>query len=187
MYVHWFQSFIIADPARFYICVKRESRCEIPMGRNCRGKQRNAKELWEAELKTSDLSTGKNSIEDRGNLLSAKAETLAEFEAFCTKWNVSVYWCILLNPFTRDEMCHLCLVPYELGLASEGVSAEKCGWKCGRTRRWLDRFVDRPVAACVLLYQLEKGALPIWNWWEEAITQIIWTWYQEPSERHWEY
>lgn len=98
----------------------------------------------------------KNSIEDMNSIIN-KAGNSTEFEAF-TLNEMCQFTGAFCNSLHCDEMCHLCLVPYELGRIREGVSAESVdenvdepeddGYLCGQTGCGL----------CAL-YQLEKAGV----------------------------
>ena len=64
----------------------------------------------------------KNSIEDMGSIISKAGQT-TEFEAFALN-EMCQFTGAFCNSLHCDEMCHLCLVPYELGRIRECVSAE---------------------------------------------------------------
>ena len=91
------------------------------------------------------------------NSIINKAGNLTEFEAF-TLNEMCQFTGAFCNSLHCDEMCHLCLVPYELGRIREGVSAESVdenvdepeddGYLCGQTGCGL----------CAL-YQLEKAGV----------------------------
>ena len=55
----------------------------------------------------------KNSIEDMGSIISKAGQT-TEFEAFALN-EMCQFTGAFCNSLHCDEMCHLCLVPYELG------------------------------------------------------------------------
>lgn len=151
-----FQSFIIADPALLLYLRQQGINCEIHLsGETAEVNSEMLKNFEKQNLKRL-IFHRKNSIEDMKSIIS-KAGNLAEFEAFALN-EMCQFTGAFCNSLHCDEMCHLCLVPYELGRVSEGVSAESVdenvnepeddGYICGQTGCGL----------CAL-YQLEKAGV----------------------------
>lgn len=151
-----FQSFIIADPALLLYLRQQGINCEIHLsGETAEVNSETLKNFEKQNLKRL-IFHRKNSIEDMKSIIS-KAGNLAEFEAFALN-EMCQFTGAFCNSLHCDEMCHLCLVPYELGRVSEGVSAESVdenvneseddGYICGQTGCGL----------CAL-YQLEKAGV----------------------------
>ena len=151
-----FQSFIIADPALLLYLRQQGINCEIHLsGETAEVNSEMLKNFEKQNLKRL-IFHRKNSIEDMKSIIS-KAGNIAEFEAFALN-EMCQFTGAFCNSLHCDEMCHLCLVPHELGRVSEGVSAES-----------VDENVDEPEddgyicgqTGCGLcaLYQLEKAGV----------------------------
>ena len=99
----------------------------------------------------------KNTVASMQQMIEAVNAERLEFEAFALN-ELCQFTGAFCNSLHCDEMCHLCLVPYELGRIREGVSAESVdenvdepeddGYLCGQTGCGL----------CAL-YQLEKAGV----------------------------
>ncbi len=151
-----FQSFIIADPALLLYLCQQKIDCDIHLsGETAEVNSEMLKTFEKLGLKRL-IFHRKNSIEDMRSIIS-KADRSIEFEAFALN-EMCQFTGAFCNSLHCDEMCHLCLVPYELGRVRESGSAESVdenvdgpeddGYLCGQTGCGL----------CAL-YQLEKAGV----------------------------
>ncbi len=117
-----FQSFIIADPALLLYLRKQKINCEIHLsGETAEVNSEMLRSFEKMDLKRL-IFHRKNSIEDMRSIISKAGQT-TEFEAFALN-EMCQFTGAFCNSLHCDEMCHLCLVPYELGRIRECVSAE---------------------------------------------------------------
>jgi collagenase-like PrtC family protease len=117
-----FQSFIIADPALLLYLRQQRIDCDIHLsGETAEVNSEMLKTFEKRNLKRL-IFHRKNSIEDMGSIISKAGQT-TEFEAFALN-EMCQFTGAFCNSLHCDEMCHLCLVPYELGRIRECVSAE---------------------------------------------------------------
>ncbi len=118
-----FQSFIIADPALLLYLRQQGINCEIHLsGETAEVNSEMLKNFEKQNLKRL-IFHRKNSIEEMKSIIS-KVDCPIEFEAF-TLNEMCQFTGALCNSLHCDEMCHLCLVPYELGRVSAAEPAEK--------------------------------------------------------------
>ena len=117
-----FQSFIIADPALLLYLRQSRINCEIHLSGETAEVNSGMIKYFEKKNLKRLIFHRKNSIEDMNSIIN-KAGNLTEFEAF-TLNEMCQFTGAFCNSLHCDEMCHLCLVPYELGRIREWVSAE---------------------------------------------------------------
>ena len=151
-----FNSFIVADPALLLYLRQSRINCEIHLSGETAEVNSGMIKYFEKQNLKRLIFHRKNSIEDMNSIIN-KAGNSTEFEAF-TLNEMCQFTGAFCNSLHCDEMCHLCLVPYELGRIREGVSAESVdenvdepeddGYLCGQTGCGL----------CAL-YQLEKASV----------------------------
>ena len=151
-----FNSFIVADPALLLYLRQSRINCEIHLSGETAEVNSGMIKYFEKQNLKRLIFHRKNSIEDMNSIIN-KAGNSTEFEAF-TLNEMCQFTGAFCNSLHCDEMCHLCLVPYELGRIREGVSAESVdenvdepeddGYLCGQTGCGL----------CAL-YQLEKAGV----------------------------
>ena len=151
-----FQSFIIADPALLLYLRQQKIDCDIHLSGETAEVNSEMLKIFEKQNLKRLIFHRKNSIEDMRFIIS-KADRSIEFEAFALN-EMCQFTGAFCNSLHCDEMCHLCLVPYELGRVREEVSAESVnenvdepeedGYLCGQTGCGL----------CAL-YQLEKAGV----------------------------
>lgn len=151
-----FNSFIVANPALLLYLRQSRINCEIHLSGETAEVNSGMIKYFEKQNLKRLIFHRKNSIEDMNSIIN-KAGNLTEFEAF-TLNEMCQFTGAFCNSLHCDEMCHLCLVPYELGRIREGVSAESVdenvdepeddGYLCGQTGCGL----------CAL-YQLEKAGV----------------------------
>ena len=132
-----FQSFIIADPALLLYLRKQKINCEIHLsGETAEVNSEMLRSFEKMDLKRL-IFHRKNSIEDMRSIISKAGQT-TEFEAFALN-EMCQFTGAFCNSLHCDEMCHLCLVPYELGrvngegLAENVDEPEDDGYLCGQT------------------------------------------------------
>ena len=112
-----FNSFIVADPALLLYLRQSRINCEIHLsGETAEVNSGMIKHFEKQNLKRL-IFHRKNSIEDMNSIIN-KAGNSTEFEAF-TLNEMCQFTGAFCNSLHCDEMCHLCLVPYELGQISE--------------------------------------------------------------------
>ena len=108
-----FQSFIIADPALLLYLRQQRIDCDIHLsGETAEVNSEMLKTFEKRNLKRL-IFHRKNSIEDMRSIISKAGQT-TEFEAFALN-EMCQFTGAFCNSLHCDEMCHLCLVPYELG------------------------------------------------------------------------
>lgn len=117
-----FQSFIIADPALILYLRQQEINCEIHLSGETAEVNSEMVSTFEKRNLKRLIFHRKNSIEDMRSIIS-KAGQITEFEAFALN-EMCQFTGAFCNSLHCDEMCHLCLVPYELGQIRDSVSTE---------------------------------------------------------------
>ncbi len=117
-----FQSFIIADPALFLYLRQQKINCDIHLSGETAEVNSEMLKSFEKRNPKRLIFHRKNSIEDMRSIISKAGQT-TEFEAFALN-EMCQFTGAFCNSLHCDEMCHLCLVPYELGQIGECVSAE---------------------------------------------------------------
>ena len=119
-----FQSFIIADPALLLYLRKQKINCEIHLsGETAEVNSEMLRSFEKMDLKRL-IFHRKNSIEDMRSIISKAGQT-TEFEAFALN-EMCQFTGAFCNSLHCDEMCHLCLVPYELGRVNgEGLAENR--------------------------------------------------------------
>ena len=112
-----FNSFIVADPALLLYLRQSGINCEIHLSGETAEVNSEMLKYFEKQNLKRLIFHRKNSIEDMNSIIN-KAGNLTEFEAF-TLNEMCQFTGAFCNSLHCDEMCHLCLVPYELGQISE--------------------------------------------------------------------
>ena len=112
-----FNSFIVADPALLLYLRQSRINCEIHLSGETAEVNSEMLKYFEKQNLKRLIFHRKNSIEDMNSIIN-KAGNLTEFEAF-TLNEMCQFTGAFCNSLHCDEMCHLCLVPYELGQISE--------------------------------------------------------------------
>ncbi len=117
-----FQSFIIADPALILYLRQQRIGCDIHLsGETAEVNSEMLKSFEKWKLKRL-IFHRKNSIEDMRSIISKAGQT-TEFEAFALN-EMCQFNGAFCNSLHCDKMCHLCLVPYELGSVNGDGLAE---------------------------------------------------------------
>ena len=118
-----FKSFIIADLALLLYLRQSGINCEIHLSGETAEVNSEMLKIFEKQNLKRLIFHRKNSIEDMKSIIS-KVDRPIEFEAF-TLNEMCQFTGAFCNSLHCDEMCHLCLVPYELGRVSAVEPAEK--------------------------------------------------------------
>ena len=152
-----FDSFILADPALILYLRQKGISCKIHLSGEAGEMNREAIKVFQEMWVDRIIFHRKNTVASMRQMIEAVNAERLEFEAFALN-ELCQFTGAFCNSLHCDEMCHLCLVPYELGRIREGVSAESVdenvdepeddGYLCGQTGCGL----------CAL-YQLEKAGV----------------------------
>ena len=155
-----FDSFILADPALILYLRQKGISCKIHLSGEVGEMNREAIKVFQKMEIDRIIFHRKNTVASMRQMIEAVNAEKLEFEAFALN-ELCQFTGAFCNSLHCDEMCHLCLVPYELGRIREGVSAES-----------VDENVDEPDDDGYLCGQTGCGLFALYQFEKAGVTHL---------------